>query len=251
MSVQIALLAPATRIASRKLGPTAGRRSASSPGRPSVLSGGLRREQVREHVRQVRDAGHQAVVGLRVDRRRARPEPPQQRVQPLVEHAGRAPARRRQVPGGAVEQILARVLDAVRLGARQRVTADEALVGRRVRKQALGRADVGDHAVRWRRGQRLRHDGGQRADGRGGEDGIGAADGLRDALGGAVDRAQLERPRPHARVRVVSADLRLGARAGGEADRAADQPHPEDCDPHLLSVTRPAPRRRCDRGRLP
>ena len=38
MSVQIALFAPATRIASRKLGPTAGRRSGSSPG----PAGGLR-----------------------------------------------------------------------------------------------------------------------------------------------------------------------------------------------------------------
>src|SRR5664279_5182543 len=36
MSVQMALLAPATRVASRKLGPTAGRRSDSSPSRPAA-----------------------------------------------------------------------------------------------------------------------------------------------------------------------------------------------------------------------
>ncbi len=38
MSVQIALLAPATRVASRKLGPTAGSRSDSSPSRPAVCA---------------------------------------------------------------------------------------------------------------------------------------------------------------------------------------------------------------------
>ena len=132
MSVQIALLAPATRVASRKLGPTAGSALASSPS--------CRLAQAWATSRLARTCGrwethrHQAVVGLRVDRGRARAEASQQRVQALVEDAGGALRRRRQVPGGAVEQVLAGVLDAGRLGARQRVAADEALVGARRRR---------------------------------------------------------------------------------------------------------------------
>ena len=48
MPAQIAGLAPATRVASRKLGPTAGSRSPRSS-----AAGGLGDEHVGEHVRQV------------------------------------------------------------------------------------------------------------------------------------------------------------------------------------------------------
>ena len=75
-----------------------------------------------------------AVVRVGVDRGRARAEAAEQPVQPLVEDAGGAAFGRRQVPGGAVEEILARVLDAGRLGAGQRVSADEALVARGLRR---------------------------------------------------------------------------------------------------------------------
>ena len=49
------------------------RAAAAVPSAPSS-AGGLRDEQVGEHVRQVRDARHQAVVGVGVDRRRPRAE---------------------------------------------------------------------------------------------------------------------------------------------------------------------------------
>jgi len=86
--------------------------------------GGLRDEHVREHVRQVRDRGQQRVVGLGVDRGRAGTEPVQEPVQPLVEDS-RGARGGRQVPGGAVEQVRARVPDPRGLGAGERVTAHE------------------------------------------------------------------------------------------------------------------------------
>ena len=107
---------------------------------------GLGDEHVGEHVREVRDRRHQAVVRVGVERRRPRAEAGQQPVQALVERAAGA-RRRRQVPGRAVEQVGAGVLDAGRLGAGERVAADEARVVDRVDDRALGRADVGDDAV--------------------------------------------------------------------------------------------------------
>ena len=87
--------------------------------------------------------------------RRRRRSPSGARRAPASSGAGarrarpRSRARRRQVPGGAVEQVRARVLDARRLGARERVAADEARGRRPARHDgALGRADVGDDAVR-------------------------------------------------------------------------------------------------------
>ena len=124
MSVQMALLAPATRVASRKLGPTAGRLL----GALAERSGGLADEHVGEHVRQVRDARHEPVVGVGVDGGGTRAEATEQAVQTLVEHAGGAAFGGGEIPGGAVEQVLAGVLDAGGLGAGQRMPADEALV---------------------------------------------------------------------------------------------------------------------------
>ena len=86
----------------------------------------LAHEHVREHVRQVADGRHQAVVHVRRDRGRPRAERGHAPVQALVEHAARALGRR-QVPGRALEQLGPRVLDARRLGARQRMPADEPL----------------------------------------------------------------------------------------------------------------------------
>ena len=81
-----ALLAPATRAASRKLGPVAGQ--------PLVLVGergrGLVDEHVGEHVREVGDRRHQAVVGLGVDRGRLRAQRRDRAVQALVEDARRS-----------------------------------------------------------------------------------------------------------------------------------------------------------------
>ena len=134
-----------------------------------------------------------------VDRGRARAEAPQQRVQALVEHAGGALARRGQVPGRAVEQVLAGVLDALGLGARERVAADEALVRRGLGEQPLGRADVADDAVaaRRRRAPRRRRRG-SAPTGRRDEHGLGARDRLGDAR---RRRGRSRRARAHARAR--------------------------------------------------
>ena len=110
-------------------------------------AGGLGDEDVGDDVRQVRDGGHHPVVDVGVDRRGPRAEAGDEAVQALEQRARRR-RRRRQVPGGAVEQVRARVLDAGRLRARQRVAADEARVAVAATTRALGRADVGDDAVR-------------------------------------------------------------------------------------------------------
>ena len=71
MSPQIAGLAPATRVVSRKLGPTSGIRSESRVSSAAASAD----EDVGDDVRQVADRRHQAVVGLGVDRLRPRAEP--------------------------------------------------------------------------------------------------------------------------------------------------------------------------------
>ena len=145
MSAQIAGLEPATRVASRKLGPTSGRRSPlrQVPGR-------LGDEGVGDRVR------HPATVAIRwscaagVDRLGTGAEPRHGALQAVVEEAAGALCRG-QVPAGALEEVGAGVGDAGGLGARQRVAADEASVGtERGDDVALGRADVGDRGVRAR-----------------------------------------------------------------------------------------------------
>ena len=53
-----------------------------------------------------------------------------------------------------------------------------------------------------------------------------------------VDRAQLESRRAHARIGVIPAHLGTRPLARGQADRAADQPDPEDRDLHDTRVRR-------------
>ena len=65
---------------------------------------------------------------VRVERDRARAEAQEEAVQAFVQDTAR-PRAGREVPGGALEQVGARVLDAGGLRARDRVAADEALVG--------------------------------------------------------------------------------------------------------------------------
>ena len=119
------------------------------------------------------------------------------------------------------------MLDAGRLGARQRVAADEARVARRVEDRALGRADVGDDGA----ARRLLEDGGhgvgQHVDRHGDEDGVGAVERVAEVAVGAVDRP--------ARDGLVGAGVepahrRAEAGAGGQSDRPADEPHPDDRD---------------------
>ena len=97
---------------------------------------GLGDEHVGEHVRQVRDARHQAVVGVGVDRGGARAEAGQQSVQALVEHArGAAPARACRYQVAPVEEVLARVLHA-RPSQRRRAGARRRSARRRPRRRA-------------------------------------------------------------------------------------------------------------------
>ena len=161
-------------------------------------------QHVREHVRQVADGRHQAVVHLGGDRRRARAERGHEAEEALVEHAAGALGRR-QVPGRVLEQVGARVLDARRLRAGERMAADEPLRRRATPSthEPLDRADVADDAVAAVR-ERLCRERRQRAHRRADEAHLGAVDRLRHRPGRAVDRAPLERARERARVRVVA-----------------------------------------------
>ena len=128
MSVQIAAFAPATRVASRKLGPRAGSGSSSSAEGVAACE----TSTLASTCGRWRDAGEQPVVRARVDGRGARAQPAIRPMQALVQDP--AAGARRQVPGGAVEQVRAGVLDARRLGAGDRMAAYEALVARRARR---------------------------------------------------------------------------------------------------------------------
>ena len=231
MSVQMALGAPATRVASRKLGPVAGRRE--SP--PRQRGGRLGDEHVGEHVGQVRDGGQDAVVGVGVDRGGPRADPVQEPVQALVEHARGAGAGG-QVPGGRLEQVGASVLDTGVLGSGQGMAADEAGIVVGSDHLALGGAHVGDHAVRRRGGERLAHQRRQAADGHGHEHRLGIGDGGRDRAARAVQRAELERALQRLGRIVVSGHLGAEALARRQGHRAADQPDAENREPHRLTA---------------
>ena len=232
MSVQIAVLAPATRVMSRKLGPTCRQRLALL-GQPR---GRLRDEHVGQHVRQVAEDGHEPVVGLGVDRDRAGAELHDEAVQALVEEAARLLVRR-EVPGRALEQVGARVLHAGGLGAGDRVAADEARVRHAAHEVPLRRAHVRDERVLARRVERRPHQRrAARRRARRRSTSCGALDGILDRGRGAVDRAALARELEPLGI-AAEAD-HLGVRdvlLRGQADRAADQPDAEDGDLHTVA----------------
>ncbi len=172
------------------------------------------------------------VVGVRVERDRPGADVDHEAVEPLVQEAPGV-RERREVPNGALEEVGARVLDAGRLGARDRVPADEARVVDGAQQLALGRAHVGHERVRPGGIKRGAHLFGQRAHGRAGEAEIRAREGLLERPGRVADRSQLEGPPQPGRIAAEAHDLGvLDVLPGGEADRAADQPDAEDCDPH-------------------
>jgi hypothetical protein len=217
---------PAHRVASRNEGRSAGRSS------PPSACGRLGDEHVGQDVREVRDAGHEPVVGLGVDR----PGPPAERGDRAVQALEQDPARprgRREVPDGPLEQVGAGVLHAGGLGARERMAAAEALVVEHDR--ALGRADVGDRAVARCGGEHRVEDPSQRADGHrdDGELGVGHRPGQR--AGGHVDRPALPRALERRGVGVPAGHGRAQPLPCGEPHGPADQPHPDDRDPHCAS----------------
>ena len=207
MSPQIAVDAPATRVASRKLGPVAGSLSRSSlSARAAWATSTLASTCGRWETAAI---SRSWVVG--VERLRPRAELDEQAVQALVEDAGR-PRRRRQVPRRAVEQLGAGVLDARRLGAGERMAADEARVGDGGDDRPLGRADVGHDAARAGVRQRLAHGARQRADRRGDERGVRAVQRLRRRRARGVEHTARERRLEHAGCGVEAPHL--GARPG-------------------------------------
>ena len=137
---------------------------------------------------------------------------------------------RRQEPGRALEEPGARVLGAARLGAADRVAADEARRAGGGRDDArLRRADVGD-------GRRLAASpastaatcAGELRDRRRDDDELGARDAPPRASRPAVD-ARRARPRPRARPgRGPSRRRRAPRAARGERDGGADQPGADD-----------------------
>ena len=167
-----------------------------------------------------------------VDRHRMRAERHDEAMQALVQQS-LGVRQRRQVPDGALEQVGARVLDAGRLGAGDRVPADEARVVHGRQQLLLGGAHVADQAARSGGVQRLAHQPLERAHRRAGEAELGALDRRGDRVRGAVDGAQLDGAAQPVRVAPEADDL--GVRdvlMGGEPDRPADQANAEDGDSH-------------------
>ena len=194
MSVQIAELAPATRVASRKLGPDPAQRLALA----QQPLGGLGHQHVGQHVRQVADRRQQAVVGLGVDRHRPRAEVARpagggaRRARPRSARAGvryQAAPSKRSARACSTPAVSA---PAIGWPPTKRSSSIDATM------RALGRADVGDHAVLGRRRERGGDQLRQRADGRADEADLGAVERLRERAGGAVDRPALARALQHA-----------------------------------------------------
>ena len=254
MSPQIAGFAPATRVVSRKLGPTSGRRSDSSAsGRCRLLD-----EHVGDHVRQVADGRHQAIVALGVDRLRPGAEVGDRALEPVVQHATRSArsasgtsARPRRGPRArsrrpAVSAPASGWPPMKRSAARPRArpparalveptsvtTASGPLaperLGDQLRKRATGAAQKITSAPSHRLGHRCR----------------------------AVDR-----PAPRARARARASPDRdrspptsaLEPPPRGQPDRAADQPDAEDGDSHRRGSARRRRRERrpASRSRTP
>ena len=247
MSVQIALGAPATRVASRKLGPVAGSRA-----------GGWRRvERRRPPARRARwrarAAGARPSPGSgRGSRRRSRSAARRARAASRCSRSYRTP----EVTGVGVRYQVAPRTDRrararrPRLGARQRVPADEPRVVVGGDDRALGRADVGDDAVRGRRVQRLGDESGRPPTGTA----TNTASRPGDRLGDRARRARSSAPRSERaldrlRGAVVAGDRCAPSRSRRrEPDRAADQPDAEDRNAHAARRLRdgltPGPDRR-------
>ena len=200
MSVQIPLGAPATRVASRKLGPVAGSRSppassASAAWETSTFASTWGRWETVARIASC--VWGSIATGLALS-------PCRQPVQPLVEDA-RGRWARRQVPGRALEKIRPRVFGAGVLGPRQRMAADEPRVVVRGDDRPLRRADVGHDAVARRGRERL-------------------ADGSPEARQPAPPRTLPRRPRPHRRTVPAIRSTKPRARAVSSADAETSKP---------------------------
>ena len=191
---------------SRRRGSSRGSSDRPPPGSarsPRELRGRLGDEGVGEHVREVADRRHQAVVGLGVDRLRPGAEAGDESLQAVVEDSARASLGRASGTSGRPSKRSARAFStpAVSAPASGWPPMKRSSSPKRGDQLALGRADVADHGLgadgRERRGDLIR----KRPDRRRAEDRVGPLAGVGERIGGAVDRAQLDRsveggPRP-------------------------------------------------------
>ena len=143
MSTQIRGLAPAMRVMSRSEPPAAWSGSwPSTRVAPAWLS-----STFASACGQVARDGDEPVVGAGVDRDRSRAERRDEAVH-RAQQLGPGAGGRRQEPGRALEELGVGALGAARLGAADRVAADEARVAAGGGADgALRRADVGDDAA--------------------------------------------------------------------------------------------------------
>ena len=220
MSVQIALLAPATRVASRKLGPVAGQRA-----RP-------RRRARRRPGRRARWRARAAGARRRPSRGRAsrRRSPPGARRGRRAGGAARSSSDAGRGRAVGVRYQVAPSKRSARACSTPAVSAPASGwpptkrgSSRRGDDRALGRADVGDHAVvRARRVQdgadRLR----QRADRRGDDDDLGPVDRLGDATPAA--RSSAPRRAPPASARASGSQPRTSAPRRSRAASPTEPP---------------------------
>ena len=236
MSVQIALEAPATRVASRKLGPVAGSRSppgGRAPPRPGrrarwrARAGGARRSR-----------GSRRGVSASIAAGRA-PSPRSSRcrrsyrIPPVARGRG-------QVPGRAVEQVRrarARCPRSRRppAGGRRR-TADRRW---RRRRRAWSSRRRSRRSPRRRAPSASATIAGERLDRDRDEHHLGARRPPRRRWRAARSTApRSSAARSAALARVVAGHRRPEALARGERDRAADQPDADDSDLHLRPLAR-------------
>ncbi len=231
MSAQIAGFAPATLVASRKLRPTSAGRSEPPPtDRAAAETSTLARTCGRWLIAAISRSWISASMACG----RA-PMPGQDAVEAVEEDALRA-RRRRQVPAGAVEEVLAGARDPGGLGPGERMPADEAIGTparpasastsvRFVEPTSLTTASGPDAS------SASTTSAGQRGDRRRAEDHVGVRRRGRGRRRDAIERAHLERAIDVRRVGVVADDLGAEPAPGGQPDRAPDQPDAEHGDP--------------------
>ncbi len=194
-------------------------------------------ERRRRELRDVADERDEYVVVVRRHRHDLGLHAAQQRAQGGVRlFDGRG--RRREYPGRADEHVGAGAVDALLLGTRHRMTADEpgGAVGtpdrHRVDDRALHRADVGDE--RDARLQELHDRVGNRADRQRDERDVDAGRGRREIGGRRSDRTELDRALEPVGVAVEAHHLVAQGRER-ETDRAAHEARADHCDAHGYS----------------
>ena len=231
MSTQIRGFAPAIRVMSRREPPAAW--SGSWPSirvEPAWLRSTFASTCGRWLV-----SADEPVVRVRPDRDGSRAERADEAVeqpQPLRRRRG----RRGKEPRRAVEELRRGAAGAARLGAADRVAADEPRVrrGRRA-DRALRRADVGDRALPRGPVKDFSHGVREIADRRSDDDEIRVRDGCGEVAAGARRRAHLRAERFG--VRVPARHVADAGAARGETGGCPNQPRPDDGRPRPARLT--------------